>query len=167
MKDKAKILVFVSFTIVLFLYTFNYTSSRYLGKLSSNDDVVAIPVLNLSNNGTSYELTNILPGYTGEKEFEVTNTSDTRVNEILLKYYFQITTNSQIPLNVKIYNENNEELTLREGKTPEEEMEKGTQVTKKYKVVISWDEQNNSYEYAGLPASIKVDLVATQVLEGS
>lgn len=167
MNKNTKIFVFVSFVSILFLYTFNYTSSRYLGQVDADKNVVAVPILDLSNNGTSYELKNILPGYEETKEFEVSNTIDAQVNEILLSYYFQVTIDSEIPLNVKLYNEQGEEIPITEGKTEEEQMEEGIEVTKKYKITISWDKSKNSYEYAGLPASVKVDLIATQVVEGS
>lgn len=167
-KFKIKIFLIIFLVSTLFASTFNVTSSRYYGQTEAEaNDVVAIPVLTLTNNAFNYSIPNMLPGHIEEKDFYVRNYEDTNTNEILLSYYFQVNIDSVIPLSVYLSDGNGIDIPLNENKKSTEiVLPYNTQVNTKYHIKVVWDESNNSFEYAGKNAKVHIDLVATQVLEG-
>lgn len=168
MKKIKKNLLFIFLTIVLFDFTFNVTSSRYIGQLESKEkDVNAIPVLNLINPTFTGTLKNMVPGSVEETDFYISNHDETNINEVLMKYYIKVQTGSEIPLKIHLFDENNKELTLdSEGKTPEEELIYGIENQKKYHIKIEWNEKDNNYIYAGRNSNFNIEVIATQVVEG-
>ncbi len=162
---KKEIQYLIVFIIVgTFLYTFNTTTSRYVGKISSENDIVAVPELNLSNHGISYQITDMLPGDSEEYDFSVSNQENGKTNEVLLTYRLEVRVEGEIPLQIQLFNEKGEEITITEGKTAEERLQYGTQQVKNYKMKILWDESDNQVKYAGQEASVFVELKATQVV---
>ena len=162
MKKQKLNLLFIFITIVLFSFTFNITSSRYIGQLESKvNDVNAIPVLNLINPTFTETIKNMVPGSVVETDFYISNHDDTNINEVLMKYYIKVQKGSEIPLKIQM------ELTLdNEGKTPEEELIYCIENQKKYHIKIEWNEKDNSYEYAGKNSKLNIEVIATQVIEG-
>lgn len=97
-------------------------------------------------------------------EFSVSNYDEVNTNEVLMKYYLEVTTEAtNSPLEVTIQNETTgETLTLNNGRTDEFELPYETKITYNYKLVLNWDESKKDSSYAGLNLKYTVKLVATQ-----
>ncbi len=157
----------IFFVSVLYLFTFNETNSRYLGSLQANKDVLAVPILNLSNDKVTYTPDKMKPGDEIEYTFDVLNTDSGRTNEILLDYYFFVDVDSIIPLQVKIYDINDtqeEELPITNSKTGNIRMPFGTETTRKYKAKIIWNSADNDLRYVNQEAKITIELRGSQVI---
>ena len=48
-------------TIILFIYTFNITTGRYTGEISSAESIIAEPILTLSNNEKTISINDMIP----------------------------------------------------------------------------------------------------------
>lgn len=165
---KSKLLYICCFlTIILFLYTLNVTSSRYLGKVETDDDVVAVPIFTLNNNERTYTVADIeLPGDEYEILFKVSNVENGIVNDVLLNYNFKFSTEN-IPLTFKLYEVTTSgevEIPITNKVTGTLTMDYHTPTTKDYKLKIIWDEKDNNYEYADKNATFKIELNAVQVV---
>lgn len=172
MKDKKlkeKICILLVFFIgVLFLFTFNVTSSRYMEVVEGEaNDVVALPILSVDNPTFNYTLEDMLPGDVDESDFYINNYDETNNNEVLMKYYLEVKVDSIIPVTVTLTGEDGKELTLKEGKTNEYELPYGDQVKTKFHIQVKWDEKDDSYEYAGKEIKLTINLEATQVVENT
>ena len=168
-KLKKKPCILLVFSIcILFLFTFNVTTSRYLGILEGNSsDVVALPILSLDNPTFTYTNKKMLPGDVDESDFFVSNyDKDNKTNEVLMKYYLKVTLDSEIPVKVTLTDENGTELTLDDKRTEEYELPYDEMMKTKYHIKIEWDKEDNNYEYAGKDISLTIDLIAIQVVDG-
>lgn len=156
----------LSSLIILFLYTFNVTTSRYIGQIKATEAVIANPILTLSNNTMSYSIDNMLPGEEKVYNFSVSNVEDGKINEVLLDYTFKIDVGNELPLTVEIYDvtQGETKLELTNGKTKKIRMEYGTEKVNEYKLKIKWDSNKNSYEYTNKKAVCNVTLEAEQVV---
>lgn len=170
MKNKIINKTFIFFVIILFIFTFNITSSRYIGHLESTaTDVNAIPILSLTNPTFSEIITGMLPGNTYESDFYVSNYDSSNTNEVFMEYYIQVPTQNdlEIPVKISITNKDGEEISLdSEGKTPKETLIYEYQQKTLYHIKVEWDKEDNSYEYAGKSVNLNINVVATQVVEG-
>ena len=166
LKHKPCILLVFSVSI-LFLFTFNVTSSRYMGELEGEaKDVVAIPIISLENPTFSYNAEKMLPGSIRESDFYVSNYDSNNTNEVLMKYYLKIKLNTDIPVKVTLTDEKGEELILKENITDKYELPYDEVMEAKYHIKVEWDKEDNNYEYAGKDINLTIDLIATQVIEG-
>ena len=158
-------LLFIYFIIVLFVLTFNVTSSRYMGKIESEtNDVIAIPIIDITNPTFEYTLTDLIPGFSTETDFYVRNYDSTNTNEVLMKYYLKVQVNSEIPVKISLTDENGQAIALdNEQKTAEKELPYGEKTQIKYHIKIEWDKKDNNYKYAGKNIKIIIDLTSTQV----
>ena len=52
--DSKRWIFLVAFLIVITLFNFNKTSSRYMAEIASNTDAIAVPILTFTNNQASY-----------------------------------------------------------------------------------------------------------------
>ena len=165
---------FIFFCIVcIFIssrFTFNLSTSRYMGQITAEENILAIPILTLTNNTQGYTVTNMLPGDEQEFEFSVSNVDGEQTNEVLLSYYFKINMETEIPLEVKIYDiseSEEKELQITNNETEKMQMnivEKETdKITKNYRLKITWNAQNNSYEYAGKTIACIITLEGVQM----
>lgn len=153
--------------LVLFLCTFGVTTSRYMGLVQSDDPVVAVPILDLSNDQMVYTIDKMLPGEEREYEFYVTNKANDKINEVQLDYQFVITSTTEIPLQFKLYDitDNKEqELVVMDNKTASIEMPHGIEETHQYRLKIIWDKAQNDVRYANQKVSLKIELKGAQVL---
>ena len=168
LKKKTCILSVFSVSI-LFLFTFNVTSSRYMGQLKGEvEDIVAIPVISMENPTFTYTNKKMLPGDVDESDFFVSNyDKDNKTNEVLMKYYFKVTLDSEIPVKVTLTDADGTELKLLDDKRTEEyKLPYDNMMKTKYHIKIEWDKEDNSYEYADKDIMLTIDLTATQVIEG-
>lgn len=164
---------FIALIIVSTIFTFNLTTSRYMGQITANDDVIAVPIFTLSNNAEKYVITNMKPGDIKTYEFSVSNVDNEITNEILLSYTLQIDMGTNVPLTVELYDitedsVDGQEINLTNNKTEEMEMKAvevdTDKITKKYRLNVIWNETNNSYEYAGQEIACNITLEAVQVI---
>ena len=152
---------------ILFVFTFNVTSSRYKGELQGEaKDIVAIPIISLDNPTFNYTLEKMLPGDIRESDFYVSNYDEKNTNEVLMKYYLKVTLDSEIPIEVTLTDEEGTVLTLNDKKTEKYELPYDDKMKTKYHIKVEWNEDDNSYEYAGKDISLTIDLIAVQVVDG-
>jgi len=159
-----RFILIVSIFLIL-LFSIGQTNSRYMSQASSQTDLIAKAVLTLNNNNLVINADrNIFPGDTKSYEFSVSNYDDKNTNEVLLKYYLQVTTEaSNSPLTIELQNMSTGQiLTLNNGKTNEIELPYGNETTTNYKLTLRWDESKNSLEYAGMNLKYVIQLVGTQ-----
>ncbi len=163
--ERKNLYLVVAAISILFLYTFNVTSSRYMGQLESDNDVIAIPILNLSNNEMVYNVDKMLPGDVRDIEFSVSNKEDSKINEILLEYAFEFTVGNELPLKIKLFDvTDNTEIDITDSVSDTERLDFGTESIKNYKLQITWDENDNDIKYANKATTIQVKLRAIQVI---
>ena len=166
MNKKRVSLIFIFFIIVLFVFTFSVTSSRYMGKIESEaKDVIAVPIIDITNPTFEYTLKDVIPGFNAETDFYVKNYDDTNTNEVLMKYYLKVQVESDIPVKISLTDENGQAITLdNEQKTAETELPYGEKTQIKYHIKIEWDKKDNDYQYAGKSIKLIIDLTSTQVV---
>jgi len=172
--DKKRNLIVLGIVCIIIstIFTFNLSNSRYMGEIKAQEQILAIPIITLSNNTQSYTIENMLPGDEQEYPFQVSNVDGQQNNEILLKCCFKINMQTTVPLKVEIYevstNGTERKLTINDNVTETFNMNVVTteadKVTKNYKLKIIWDESDNSYEYAGQTINMNIMLEATQVV---
>ena len=169
MNKKILSLIFIFFIIIFFVFTFNVTSSRYIGQIESETkDVIAVPIIDITNPTFEYTPTELIPGFSDETDFYVRNYDDTNTNEVLMKYYLKVQVNSDIPVKISLTDENGEEIELdNEKKTAEKELPYGEKTQTKYHIKIEWDKKDNDYKYADKNIKLIIDLTSTQVVEGA
>ena len=160
--------VIVTTMFIATMFLVNYTNSRYMSEVNIQYDLnVAIPqiVLDTSQNN----LTNpILPGDTTSYEFYINNYNDINQNEVLMTYYINLELSTQdIPLTYKIYQiagTTETELTQdTEGYGPIT-LDYEQQQSQHFKIIFTWDENDNSVSYANKQFSFKIKINATQVV---
>ena len=153
-----------------FTITFTYTgtdvsNNELLSKI--NFRFKEVPKISLSNSGNTYTVADVYPDYSPvEYNFSVINSDDTGVNNVPMKYYFDITIDK--PLKVVIYDEDGNEVTdgvtlLGDGLTEE---------THNYSFKVVWDSGNasddvvyNSADYAGQEFNCEIKLRAVPIDE--
>lgn len=164
MKTKIKFLI-ITFIIISSIYLINATTSRYSSEINSTSNVdVAIPQIELKLGSAENKL--MFPGDSREVEFYIQNYSGIKVNEVLMSYYINLDiTDSSIPINYRIYditgNSQTELSQTSEGFGPVT-LNYGTEEDRHFKIVFTWDENNNSASYAGKQFSFKIEVNATQ-----
>ena len=161
-KETIYILVFI--IGILYISTFDVTSSRYLGQISSNSEVLAVPVISLNQTGATYDLTKMKPGDTKELEFIVTNKENEQINEVLLSYDLEFIINGNLPLNFKLFSEDGQEISLLNNKTSEQRLDFGLEASKKYRLQVIWNKEDNNLEYANVTGNLQINLRAIQVV---
>lgn len=166
-----KLLYFYTFLIliiVLFLYTFNESTSRYLGKTKTNGNMLAVPVLTLSNNKVPFIADKMFPGDELDFEFYVSNAENGKINEVLFNYYLNIEVGTEIPLTFEIYDITSgmeQKLDIIDGKTKSEEMNYGQETTKHYKLKIKWNKDDNNREYMNKQVKFLLTLKGEQIIK--
>ena len=165
MKRKIKFLI-VMFIIISTVYFLNITNSRYTSETNIKENLdIAIPRISLKIENT---IDSMLPGDTRTYNFSVNNTENSGINEVQMEYYINVNiTQSDLPLTYKIYK--------LEG-TTETELENtsngygpitlnyGTEETQNFKIIFTWDETQNSVEYANKSYKFSIEVNSTQVI---
>lgn len=168
MKRRIKLLISV-FIIICSIYFIKTTNSRYFSEVNIDGNIdVAVPqiVLDTSNCATS---STIIPGASQTYDFYVKNYNDSKINEVLMTYYININiTKSNIPLTYKIYevsgSSENELTQVTEGFGPMT-LNYETQEEKHYKIVFTWDENDNNISYVNTDFAFQISLNTTEVYE--
>lgn len=173
MKNKYKLnkktyILLLYIVSILFLFTFEFSSSRYMREVKGQaEDVIAIPIISLDNPTFNYRPDDMIPGYVDEADFYVKNYDNTKQNEVLMKYYLKIKVDSIIPVKVTLTSEDGVEIVLTEDETEKYELPYTEEMLTKYHIKIEWDEKDNDFKYANEDIKLNIDLIAVQVVEGS
>lgn len=164
MKNKIKNirLIFMDFILLIF-FAIGTTSSRYLSTVTTEDDIIAKSILTLKNEATC-TIENLLPGGEETYEFSVLNYDEVNTNEVLMKYYFEITIDdTKIPLEASFQNVNTGKIfNVSDGRTDEIELPYGSKITTNYKLILKWDKSKSDVKFAGQDMECIIKLVATQ-----
>lgn len=160
--------VLITTIFIATMFFVNYTNSRYVSDVNIQDDVnVAIPQIVLDT--TQNNLTNpILPGDTTSYEFYINNYNGTNQNEVLMTYYINLDLIAQnIPLTYRIYQitgtTETELAQTTEGFGPIT-LDYEQQESQHFKIVFTWDENDNSVYYENKNFDFKIKINATQVV---
>lgn len=126
----------VTFTIT-FKYKNGANTSNNILESKLNFRFQEIPILNIDNENTTYEINEAYPDFTSQGyNFIVSNYDTQQVNGIPINYHFEISIDK--PLTAKIYDQNSNEITnnilLAGDNSTEEEHE--------YVLKIIWDDNN-------------------------
>ena len=159
-----KILITLYLCVIAMPFTFLTTLAKYTSTVSASGTVgIARPVLNLQTNPVT---DTVNPVNSMEVNFSVVNFENDVVNEVKLDYTisFVIDDRVDIPLKLHLYDGNNQEITLNGNNTAVESisMLASTPTTHDYKLVVSWDGENKSPDFAGLEKNIKITLDVVQ-----
>lgn len=167
--------LFITCVIISTIFTFNLSNSRYMGEIKAEDEVLAIPIITLSNNTYEYSVEDMMPGDVREYLFQVSNVDEEKTNEILLTYYFKMNVDFIIPVELEMYevldNGKEQKIEINNNVTEEFKMDvvekEENKITKNYKLKVIWDKSKNNYEYAGKKINMNITLEAIQVTNGN
>lgn len=183
--NKKKIIIVLLMAYIL-IFGINTTYSMY--KSSSESEVklsfAKIIFNNQELNNLSLTVNNLIPGETIEHQFMVSNSKDGSVSEIDIGYSIIVETFHIIPVNIKLYNTNNENLIMEcnndnynrntENKlicnTENFKLKYNEETIHNYKLVLSFDELDNndkvwSSEYSDLIDFIDIKINSWQIVE--
>lgn len=163
---KIKFLI-VIFILVSTVYLLNVTNSRYTSEANIKESLdIAIPRISLETENITIDT--MLPGDTRTYNFNIKNTENSEINEVQMEYYINVNvTQGDLPLTYKIYSIDG---------TAETELEStsngygpitlnyGTAETKNFKIIFTWDETQNSVEYANKSYKFNIEVNSTQVI---
>lgn len=163
-KIKFAILVFIILSSIFYL---NTTKSRYVAEANIQDSLsIAMPRIMLDTPVVT--INSMLPGDTYTYTFNVQNTEDSKINEVLMEYYIKLNIiENNLPLTYKIYkiNETQEtELTASTNGYGPITLQYDTQEIQQFKIVFTWSENDNSSEYANKTYSFNLELECLQVI---
>ena len=162
-----KILITLYLCVIAMPFTFLTTLAKYTSRVCASGTVgIARPVLNLQTNPVTHTVN---PVNSMEVYFRVVNFEGDVVNEVKLDYTISfviddsVTNSLDIPLKLQLYDGNDQEITLN-GNTAKESisMPASTPTTHEYKLVVSWNGENKSPDFAGLEKKIKISLDVVQ-----
>ena len=161
---------FVFYCIVGLFFFSNYSFSRYITTSDGSGNLeIASPAITLSNTEIQCDIEDILPGEEGECSFTVSNKDESQLSEVSLNYYFIVTLNSKVPLKMTLYDvDNDEKISIDDdGKAINSYMKMSfdEEEEKSYKIIVSWDEKDNDWTYAGQAITLNVELKGLQIIE--
>lgn len=165
MKRKVKFLI-VIFIFISTVYLLNITKSRYTSETNIKENLdIAIPRISLETENT---IDSMLPGDTRIYNFSIKNTENSKINEVQMEYYINVNiTQNDLPLTYKIYSvegtRETELITTTNGYGPVN-LNYETEETQNFKIVFTWDEAQNSVEYAGKNYKFNIEVNSIQVI---
>ena len=166
MKSKIKLLIMIIIVVAVVCFV-NITRSRYVSEMTAVGNIdAAIPIIVLNEGSLDNQL--MLPGDSKTYEFYVGNKDGTDINEVKMNYYIDIVlTQNEIPLTYKLYevtNSGENEVTKTDGKYGPLVLDYGVEQNRHFKLVINWNENDNSVTYAGKQNTFNLKINATQIL---
>ena len=183
--NKKKIILILLIAYVL-IFGINTTYSMYKSRSDSNVELSFAKIIfnNKELNNLSLPINNLIPGESIEYKFMVSNNKDGNISEIDIGYSIIIETFNIIPVNIKLYNVNDEEPLMECNKdnfnrntenklicnTENFQLKYNEATTNEYKLVISFDEHNNNHEvwsdeYSDLIDFIDIKINSWQIVE--
>ncbi len=166
MKSKIKLLIMIIIVAAVVCFV-NITRSRYMSEMTAVGNIdAAIPIIVLNEGSLDNQL--MLPGDSKTYEFYVGNKDGSDINEVKMNYYINVElTKNEIPLTYKLYeitNNGENEITKTDGKFGPFVLDYGVEQNRHFKLVIEWNENDNSVNYAGKQNTFSLKINATQVL---
>lgn len=176
MKKKIFIIMFLLVGLVLSV-SLTYSVFNDKTKLASKNHSFAKFIFNTEiKDEIDIALTDLKPGTTKEYTFSVSNSKDSDKSNISIEYIITLNTYHFIPLSIKLYSLNNgEELLMDcneessrnstnklECSIDKKELSHLNNKEDKYKLVIYFDENYNSYEYSNLVDYINLSIKSWQ-----
>jgi len=159
--------IFIIFLVsVILLQQPPKSYSKYQTSINSNNsDVEVASFVFLSSAQVDLPLTlneSLYPGIYTEYYFTIQNYNNNIVSDINLSYTLKINKTNNLPIDVKIY-KNDLLLNLQENNSFDFQLNKNTKTLDNYKIVISWDENYDDFNYANLSDNISLSIVANQI----
>ncbi len=164
-KLKKKYIIFlITYFIFLAIYLSSITLSKYITNLNKEDSsysvakpIVIVDVDDLNNK--------VNPVNDIQINFSVYNYDENDVNDVSLKYKIAlINDNINVPLSYKLYDSNDNELSLDNDLTTlnSVNMPASTKAKHDYKLIVSWD-GSNSYTYQSITKSLNIRAKVVQL----
>lgn len=165
MKRKIKFLI-VIFIFVSSVYLLNITKSRYTSETNIKENLdIAIPRISLETENT---IESMLPGDTRTYNFSIKNSENAKINEVEMQYYININiTKNDLPLTYKIYSvegTKEKELIITTNGYGPITLNYETEETNNFKIIFTWDETQNSVEYASKSYKFNIEVNSIQVI---
>lgn len=141
------------------------TYSKYSSSipLTSGTQIASFVFLLDSNTEIPIELDeNLYPGCTKEFNFNVKNFNASESSEVNLNYTLKINRTNNLPIELKLYKNDNLVLSGNEKELQNNYLEKDVNTTDSYKLVITWDYNLKDSKYAGMIDTISINIIAEQ-----
>lgn len=178
MKKKYKIIIFIS-VLILIIFGSGITYSLFRGGTTMNTDQgIAKFVFNAERlDSLELPISDMNPGDVSEYPFSVSNNNEGSTSGVALEYEMSIETYHFVPLLIELYKINGEEeqliMTCDETytrnssnelicNTPTQEMSKESESLDNYVLKISFPEEYNDSEYAGLVDYMNIEIRSWQ-----
>lgn len=128
-------------------------------------------------NQINIPISNIKPGDDLEYNFSVSNNSNSKKSDVTIKYNILIKTMHFIPLDIKLYNEDDELILTCDEKSQRNEfnelecttediiMSYKNNETDEYTIKISFEDEYNSIEYSSLVDYINLEINSSQKID--
>lgn len=168
--SKLRIKYVVLFILILICaFSIGLTNSRYTSDSNYEDNLaIAKPVVEIESQSET-EISNMLPGDTVEYLFNIKNTDGTNQNEVLLNYYLKVTFASDaLPLTYEIFDITDgteTKLELSSNQTNLISLGFTNIETHKYKIKLTWPEDQNDVSLANQNVAFDIDVYAEQVVD--
>lgn len=166
MKNKIKFII-ILFIIISTIFIVGITNARYMLEANVRSDLdLAIPRMALV--GVTNTIEAMLPGDTRSFDFNLNNYENSKTNEVLMQCYINVNvTTEEFPLTYKVYSlsgGNQTELTQTANGFGPVTLNYGTQESNQYRIIFTWDANNNNDSYANKNYAFQIQTEATQVI---
>jgi hypothetical protein len=183
---KKKKIILILLLLYILIFGVNTTYSMYKSDSNSELELSFAKIIfnNEKLNNFSLPINNLIPGEPLEYQFMISNEKDGNISEIAIGYSIIIETFNIIPVDIRLYNINNETPIVEcndenfnrniENKlicnSENFELKHNEETTNNYKLVISFDEYNPnneiwSDEYSDLIDFIDIKINSWQIVE--
>ena len=180
MKKKYKVILIIS-VLVMLIFGSGITYSLFRGETNMNaDQGIAKFIFNAQRlDSLELPISDMNPGDVSEYPFSVSNNSEGSTSNVSLEYEMTIKTYHFVPLLIELYKLNGEEeqliMTCDETytrnssnelicNTPTQEISNELETLDNYNLKISFPEEYNDSEYAGLVDYINIEIRSWQKL---
>ena len=168
MNNHKKVILLIILSLFTIFLIYNFTFAKFTSDISGkSSSQIANPVIELigSNKivGKDYDDT----ARQIEYNFSVNNfDSKENINQVNLKYIIKITNdNLDFPISYKLYNSDNEEISLNGSNTTDFIMlNKDVKETHKYKLIINYADKGNGINIINKLNNLDITLSAQQVM---
>ena len=158
-------LVLTSFWMMCNMY------ARYSSSASGSDGARVALFGHNQSISLNEELDDLVPGKSFKYTLNVANYEGTKVSEVSLRYYFEIVTTGNLPLQYTITDENNNEIGSFDESVENTSQfgndtmyfDSSSQQKKEYTVNVVWPEDRKDEKYADIPDDIVVNIHVEQM----
>lgn len=174
-KFNDKWIVYIFVTLLCLVLTSFYMISNMYARYSSSatgSDGARVALFGHNQSiSLNEELDDLVPGEEFTYTLNVANYKGTKVSEVSLRYYFEIVTTGNLPLQYTITGEDNNKIgSFDESVENTSQFGNGTMYfdssskqEKKYTIKVIWPNNRNDEKYADIPDDIVVNIHVVQV----